>query len=805
MYTLICRLFHKLHKRPVTVICLCLLLTAIAAFYANKIHLKSSLLEVLPNEFHSIQLLKKTEENFGGLGKLTLIFQSPDSNFNKRTLQQTANALSTHPNINFLDYKNEIQYYSENQLLYINLEDLKTIEERVDSLVVFHQAKNNPLLVDLSSEDSLDSPVEPELDFKDLEQKYNRRLKPYYGSLDETILILHIFPNFDVSNYTQCKSLYRDVNRVIDPLKQDSSLDILMTGEVLETIQNEGRLMREVTESGWVSFFAIFFLIALFYFRMPLGPILALVPLGMGVIWTLALAKIFVGHLNLVSLSLGIILIGLGLDAALHLLARYVEERRKGFGAEVAFETITLETGPAISTSALTSAGAFFSITITQFKGFSEFGIIAGLGIICTMIAILLVFPCILILLEKQRLVYVFGSRMYSLNLFKRRKFSLWKPFGIATFFISIFSLILGVQTRFEYNFEKLDFANSNETADSLLHIAGEAIVTPAVIMTDSPDKAAEVTREIQRQIKTDSLSPTIHSVYSLHSLLPQNQTEKIQIINEIKEKLEPVFSSTPDSLLPAELIRLRNNWNVKPLGLTDLPPSFKKKFIGKNQLEENFVFIFPSVDLSSGINCRAFANDVREITTPEGNVYKSSGMALVYADLLNIMIPDTIKALILSLFIVFALILLNTRSLKATVLVLIPLILGILWTMGLMRIFSIRINYFNLVVLPAMIGIGIDNSVHLFHRYKEEGIGSLYWVLRKTGVIITATSLTSLAGFIGLGFSHHLGLKSMGLTAILGIGSTFLATLLFSPFLLGYLDSKKINQLSENSESPLP
>ena len=68
------------------------------------------------------------------------------------------------------------------------------------------------------------------------------------------------------------------------------------------------------------------------------------------------------------------------------------------------------------------------------------------------------------------------------------------------------------------------------------------------------------------------------------------------------------------------------------------------------------------------------------------------------------------------------------------------------------------KINHFNLVVLPAMIGIGIDNSVHLYQRYLEEGLGSLYFVLKKTGVVVLVTSLTSMAGFFGLAFSSHQG-----------------------------------------------
>jgi predicted RND superfamily exporter protein len=106
------------------------------------------------------------------------------------------------------------------------------------------------------------------------------------------------------------------------------------------------------------------------------------------------------------------------------------------------------------------------------------------------------------------------------------------------------------------------------------------------------------------------------------------------------------------------------------------------------------------------------------------------------------------------------------------------------------MKILGLRLNYFNLVVLPSMIGIGIDNSVHLYTRYQEEGLGSLKFVMRRTGLLIAITSFTSIAGFFGLIFSGHRGLFSMGITAVIGISLTLIASYLFVPVILGYIDT---------------
>ena len=89
--------------------------------------------------------------------------------------------------------------------------------------------------------------------------------------------------------------------------------------------------------------------------------------------------------------------------------------------------------------------------------------------------------------------------------------------------------------------------------------------------------------------------------------------------------------------------------------------------------------------------------------------------------------------AVLLTFGVVFVIVLLDFRNLKETLLVLTPLLLGVLWMVGAMFVFGMKLNFFNMVVLPSAIGIGVDHGVHIYHRYKEEGPNSLLHVLRNT------------------------------------------------------------------------
>lgn len=107
-------------------------------------------------------------------------------------------------------------------------------------------------------------------------------------------------------------------------------------------------------------------------------------------------------------------------------------------------------------------------------------------------------------------------------------------------------------------------------------------------------------------------------------------------------------------------------------------------------------------------------------------------------------------------------------------------------------EIVGLQLNFYNMIVLPAILGIGNDAGVHLVHRYQEEGPGSIRRVLRYTGEHIAMGSFTTMIGFAGLLLSFHPGLHSIGELAVVGIGATLLAAILFLPAALQWLEDRR-------------
>jgi predicted RND superfamily exporter protein len=127
----------------------------------------------------------------------------------------------------------------------------------------------------------------------------------------------------------------------------------------------------------------------------------------------------------------------------------------------------------------------------------------------------------------------------------------------------------------------------------------------------------------------------------------------------------------------------------------------------------------------------------------------------------------------------------LDYRNLRDVLLALLPLAVGVTWMMGGMRLLGLSFNFANLVAVPLIIGVGIDNGVHIVHRMKFEGRSGMNTVLRHTGRAILVASLTTMVGFGSLALASHRGLASLGLVLLLGVGACLVASTVVLPNLL--------------------
>jgi predicted RND superfamily exporter protein len=141
---------------------------------------------------------------------------------------------------------------------------------------------------------------------------------------------------------------------------------------------------------------------------------------------------------------------------------------------------------------------------------------------------------------------------------------------------------------------------------------------------------------------------------------------------------------------------------------------------------------------------------------------------------------------------VVFSMIWVALRRFKHAALVAGPLYLGMTCIFGAMHLFDVRLNFINVVVLPNLLAIAVDNSVHLFHRYQEEGPGSLGHIMKTTGFAALIATFSNAAGYGAMLIARHEGLRSVGVLAVVGVVCTFVGTTIFFPALLAVLERRR-------------
>ena len=176
---------------------------------------------------------------------------------------------------------------------------------------------------------------------------------------------------------------------------------LLLTGiSVLENDEMR-RSMTDSTTASVLSFVGVAVLLFL-GFRGFLHPFLGLFMLAIGMAWSFGYTTLVIGHLNILSVSFAAMLMGLGIDFAVHILSRYLELRHEGMGLIDAIVTTTESVGVGIITGAVTTSLAFFCATMTDFLGVAELGIIAGGGILLCAIAAFTVLPAAIAVADRN-------------------------------------------------------------------------------------------------------------------------------------------------------------------------------------------------------------------------------------------------------------------------------------------------------------------------------------------------------------------------------------------------------------------
>ncbi|MBQ17594.1 MAG: hypothetical protein CMJ65_10760 [Planctomycetaceae bacterium] len=529
-------------------------------------------------------------------------------------------------------------------------------------------------------------------------------------------------------------------------------------------------------------------------------PLVILVSLGMSLIWSFGLTSLTIGHLNILSVSFAVVLIGLGVDFSIHFLARYVRLRQEGRDLREALGGSARGVGPGILTAAVTTALAFLCASLTEFRGVAELGWIAGAGIGLCAVVTFCVLPAMIRLTDSRLTpvdfaVPLMGERWRHRVAENPRAFLL---VSLAILAISGSALVerregqLTWRVRYDYNLLNLQAEDLDSVAVQR-RVArdpdGGALF--AVSLARSLEEAESVAKKMEAL-------PSVGRVMHLGRFLPGADRRGL-------EQLSPALvsrylSSTGDWLVqvsPRESI-----WEQEPLGrfvkeIRGVDPEATgtplQNYEAGRQIKESY----------EQAAIAALGAIVVVLLAAGLGGWRALVMLAVAGAVISLSIEMSLReglgrfpVLWSAAFVaasVLSGLILDWRSLRDTLLALLPPVFGAVLMLGVMQWLKVPLNPANLIVLPLVLGIGVDDGVHVLHDFRSRRGPYVMSPSTIHGVLLT--SLTSMIGFGTLMVASHRGLSSLGLVLLLGVGSCLLVALVPLPAILRLVSREKVNR----------
>ncbi len=640
----------------------------------------------------------------------------------------------------------------------------------------------------------------------------------------------------EVAAITRLRELVEETRREVP------GVNVGVTGEtVLE--HDEMRQARHDTTRA--SALAVLLCAALFIagYRETGRPLKSMATLLIGVAYTLGFATATVGHLNILTITFVPILVGLAIDFGIHLVTRYEEELRLGHGRFESLERAMVNTGQGICTGALTTAGGFLAMGLTQFKGIQEMGWICGGGMLICLITTLTFLPALL-LTGRQNLWDETSVR----PPVRARIEQLWlrRPGAVLVLsaLVTLATAFHAFRVRFDYNLLNLQSQSLPAVVfeKKLIESAGRSLLYGVVIA----DSLAEAQR-LQSQLEQ---LPAVASVESLVPLLVAEPGQKPDLIRQIRDLAAGFLPAPPDPApvalaelsrtlwglsgylglaleslqeesppLREPLARLRNVvvdlrralldealgselYRAAKLGayqraffedlhatfqaLREQDPTHPMRLVDlPDAFRERFVgvtgkFLLQVFPKEDVWQRQAQETFVQQLRTVDPDATGTPVQLYEYTTLLK---KSYETAAWYALAAISVLVAWHFRSPLAVLLALLPVGLGMLWLAGWMAWRGVPFNPANIMTLPLVVGIGVTNGIHILHRYTEEQQPSL--LAKSTGKAVLVSGLTTVVGFGSLMLADHQGIASLGFVMSAGVTACMVAGLAVLPALL--------------------
>lgn len=841
-------------------------LATLVSFYGlSKLKLETQMTDMLPGGAPEVKLFEYVMDNFKGMDSVIVVVEGDKTDI-KSFLKTVAPKIEQVPGIYSVLYKTDTNFVEKNNLILAGEpKDIKKLEGMLtaSSLKDFVKGLNDnleetytgsgdskKLSKDKTQVLAMLNTIRDFLKYfgknnlsdgrlKEISNEFIRGPK-YIISPDETMGLLMAKSSIDIADINQILQVVNGIEDITKKYAPKFNVKASLAGNIV--IQRD-EMDYTTRDMNFTSILSLVLILLIFYigFKVIRYSLLAVVPLVIGIIWGLGFASFTIGSLNLMTTMMVAILIGLGIDYAIHVISLFTEGRNQGMSVEDSLQLVFDKAMKGVITGSVTTALGFFVFGLSSFEAFREFGFVLGCGILATLLASIFVLPSLLRVfnfkVKSVRSQDQIGEGMLNFEGFLTKK-AAW-VIGVAIV-VTLICAVAVPRVSFTRNWldiepkgmpsiemekviiDKFDFSSSstiyiNKDLDSVARLKEDLDDLSSVGFVDSIAQYVPEVKEQQarmlvaQQIKNKVAAKPSSSIYGadLRKQLTRLKKNLIELSDlayiggekKLVSKCDEVINSgvfrVADDMVGKDTAwikhyqqvfignlqaKVRKTNSSKIITLADVPQDIKEGYL--NSKGEYLTQVYPSQD--------PWQVDFQEIHLAQLGTVKQTGTGFVQIiiEIMNIAGREGMKVMFLTVIFIYLILLIDLRSLKLATFAMLPMALTLTIVLGVMGWFDLKFNFVNVLALPLIIGIGVDDGVHLIHRYLIEK--NISPAIRSTGRAITLTTLTTTAAFGSMLLAKYRGFSSFSLLIVLGISLAYFTTIVLLPALLVLFDGRR-------------
>jgi len=572
----------------------------------------------------------------------------------------------------------------------------------------------------------------------------------------------------------------------------------------------------------------------------------AVFTLLVGLVWTAGFAAAAIGHLNLVSIAFGVLFIGLSIDFAIHLSVRFSDYLADGLSPGASLRDAASSVGGALVICAVTTSVAFFAFVPTDFIGVGELGLIAGTGMFIGLFTNFTLLPAMMFKFASRATINPIGLvpgwivRSFSLPVRHARSVL------VVTALVALAGLWLLPSVQFDTNPIRVrdPSTDSVQVFNEILE-DGDAYPWNLNVVAEDLDDARKLAARLEEM-------PQVRLALTLTDFVPDEQSAKLDILDEaglmilssldetpsvtdtsgararsgvhrLEQTLAAIVADNDDPAmvassrrlleslgglgrklnsdphdtpalqnlrevlfdsLPERLRLLRVALQATAVSLENIPEDLKQRMTGKDGGAR--IEIFPEENLNDQLMLEEYVAAVQSV---DADAY---GEGLLIVDSGRVVIRALQQALITAGIVIILILAFLWRSFLDAALVVTPLVLAMVLTVACSVVLGISFNFANIIIVPLLLGMGIDSGIHMVHRVRGGELPDGNLLRTGTARAVLLSALTTMASFGTLGFSSHLGIAGLGQLLTLGIALVLLCNLMVLPALVRVTDAMR-------------